>query len=395
MSKPALLFLAHRIPYPPNKGDKIRSYHLLKFLAEHFEIHLGCFVDDPEDRAHIDTLNGICASVYAPSLHPRWARLRSLGTLLSRQALSVAYYRHAGMRRWVAELVRLQRPSTVFVFSSAMGRFVPDRFDGRVLVDFVDVDALKWREYGARHQGPLRYLYRREWRALLRYDRQLARRADHALFVSEPEAALFRELVPESATKTTAVPNGVDLLFFDPALEWPSPYDGAPKVVVFTGAMDYLPNIEAVQWFAQRVWPAVLARHPGAQFCIVGANPSPAVQALAQQASIKVIGRVNDVRPFLQHASAAVAPMRIARGIQNKVLEALALDVPCIASAQALCGLEPLHGYVHQARDSAEWISTLNALLAGQPELQSRASSAAVAEHFSWHHAHDVLEPLL
>ncbi len=340
-----LLYLCHRIPYPPNKGDKIRSWHILEHLAARHRVHLGCFVDDPHDWRYVDRLREICADAHFARLSPRLARLRSLAGLLDGRPLTLAYYRDRGLARWIARVLAEARPEGIVAFSSAMAQFVMPGAGGaaaaRRVIDFVDVDSEKWRAYAEKRRGLDRWIYAREARTLLAYERRVAAAFDASLFVSEAEAALFRRLAPETAARVGHMGNGVDCDYFSPAREYENPYwDEAGPVAVFTGAMDYWANVDAVCWFAETVFPLVQARVPGARFFIVGARPAPEVRRLGERdAAVVVTGRVPDVRPYLAHAAAVVAPLRIARGIQNKVLEAMAMAKATVATPEAAEGI--------------------------------------------------------
>ena len=204
-----LLYLVHRLPYPPNKGDKVRSYHLLKHLVARHEVHLGTFVDDPEDEAHVQTVRGLVAGLHAARLHPTRARLGSLAGLLDGEALTLRYYRDAGLRRWVAEAVQREGFDAVVVFSSSMAQYA-EGLGLPMLVDFVDVDSAKWTQYAGNHRWPMSWLYRREGAKLLAYERALASRALRSFFVTEKETDLFRRLAPECSSKVEALSNGVD-----------------------------------------------------------------------------------------------------------------------------------------------------------------------------------------
>jgi len=338
-----LLFLAHRIPYPPNKGDKIRAWHLLEHLSRRHRLHLGAFVDDPDDWRHEGKLREICASVHLVGLDPRWGKLRALSGLLTGDPLTLPFYRHAGMQRWVDERLA-EGVDKVLAYSSAMARFVVDRPGVRRIMDFVDIDSDKWRQYAPTKPWPLSWLYRREGERLLAWERRVAAEFDASLFVSPAEAADFRRLAPQSADKVGYYHNGVDADFFSPERGYPDPYPAGVRAVVFTGAMDYWPNVDAVSWFAREVLPTLRAERPDLLFAIVGSKPTGEVQALAGQPGILVTGRVEDVRPWLAHAAAVVAPLRIARGIQNKVLEGMAMARPVVATPQALEGIDALSG---------------------------------------------------
>lgn len=332
-----LLFLSHRIPYPPDKGDKIRSWHLLKHLASQWQVHLGAFVDDPDDWRHAPVLESICADVKLQRIEPASRKLRSLTGLLTGEALSLPYYRDAELSAWV-EARLASGIDAIVVYSSAMAQFVMQPDATRRIMDFVDIDSDKWLQYAQTKTWPMSWIFRREGRRLLDWERRVAQRFDAGLFVSASEAADFRKLAPESADRIGYFNNGVDSDYFSPMSHYPTPYPAGRRVLAFTGAMDYWPNVDAVTWFAREVLPAVRQRHPDVVFYIVGSKPSAEVCALAGEAVI-VTGRVEDVRPYLAHAAAVVAPLRIARGIQNKVLEAMAMAKTVISSPQALEGI--------------------------------------------------------
>ncbi len=380
-----LLLLIHRMPYPPNKGDKIRSYHLLKHLAQRYRVHLGTFIDDADDWQHVPRVQALCASSHFARLNPTLARVRSLGALLGNRSLSLDYYQDAGMHEWVARTMRAHAIGKIVVFSSPMAQYAAPYPAARRVVDFCDVDSDKWRQYAEKKSWPMSALYGHEARQLLAYERKVARETDAALFVSEPEAALFRQLAPESAPKIGFFNNGVDTDYFSPERDYARPYAAGERAVVFTGAMDYWPNIDAVQWFAAEVFPQLRARFADVRFYIVGARPSAAVQALAQLPGVVVTGTVPDVRPYIAHAAVAVAPLRIARGIQNKVLEAMAMAVPVVVSPQALEGIEAIPGTdLVLAADAAAFVAAVAALLTEADGALGPAARAKVEQSYSW-----------
>ncbi|MFC0250927.1 TIGR03087 family PEP-CTERM/XrtA system glycosyltransferase [Massilia consociata] len=380
-----LLLLIHRIPYPPNKGDKIRSYHLLKHLARDYKVHLATFVDDADDWQHVPKVEAMCASSHFASLNPLLARVRSLGALAKGRSLSLDYYRDAGLQRWVDQTVAAHKIERVLVFSSAMAQYADKYPNARRVVDFCDVDSDKWRQYAEKKSWPMSWLYRHEARQLLSYERQVARDYDASLFVSAPEADLFRQLAPESDARIGFFSNGVDTEYFSPAAAGPSPYKDGERAIVFTGAMDYLPNVDAVQWFTAEVMPLLRARDPSLRFYIVGARPTPAVQELAKLQNVVVTGTVPDVRPYIAHARAAVAPLRIARGIQNKVLEAMAMATPVVVSPQALEGIEAEPGReLVLAQDAAGFADAVAALLGRSDNAMGLAARARVERKYSW-----------
>lgn len=378
-----LLYLVHRLPYPPNKGDKVRSFHLLKHLAQRHEVFLGTFIDDPADEAYVDTVRGYCADMHIARLSPRMAKLRSLQGLFSSEALSLPYYRDAGLRTWVESV---QGIDAAIVFSSVMADYVPDMRRLTTLVDFVDMDSAKWTQYSVTHRWPLSWLYRREGERLFAYERTVARQARHSFFVTAAERDLFLRAAPECTGRVDAMCNGVDAEFFSPEHEFASPYPAEEIPLVFTGAMDYWPNIDAAVWFAGEVLPTLRRRYPSLRFYVVGRSPDAAVQALAGE-SVVVTGTVDDVRPYLAHAAVVVAPLRIARGIQNKVLEAMAMARPVVASTACAGPIVAELGQELLAAESAEdYVAQIESLLADQVHADNIGSMARrrVLGHYSW-----------
>jgi polysaccharide biosynthesis protein PslH len=381
-----LLFLTHRLPYPPNKGDKVRSYHLLKHLAARHRVFLGTFIDDPADEPHVATVRSLCADMHVARLNRTLAKVRSLCGFVSGAALTVPYYRDPGLRAWIGRTLGGNAIGTAVVFSSAMAQYVVGLKDLRVLIDFVDVDSAKWAEYARSHGWPRSWIYRREGNRLLEFERRMAARSSAALFVTEAEAALFRALAPECSAKIGCFGNGVDANFFSPEVVHASPYSAAETPVVFTGAMDYWPNIDAVCWFASEVLPKLRIQRPGVRLYVVGMKPAPPVEALHGDA-VTVTGTVPDVRPYLRHAAVVVAPLRVARGIQNKVLEAMAMARPVVASRACVAPIEGLsRNELASASEPWEYVSHIDALLQqpARAAAMGRAARNFVMTRYSW-----------
>jgi sugar transferase (PEP-CTERM/EpsH1 system associated) len=393
-----ILFLAHRVPYPPTKGDKIRSWHLLSGLARRCTVHLGTFVDDAADWADLDRLRAVCGEMCLRPLARHGALVRAATGVLHGAPLTTGYYRDRTLGKWARGLAARRRLDAVFVYSSSMAQYASGtalRFDGRRVIDFCDVDSDKWRQYSASHSRPARWIYAREARLLERCERRTTQTFDAALVSAEPEAALLRRIVPDAAERIRVLANGVDAGYFDPSGAWPSPYPAGSCAVVFTGAMDYHANVDAVRWFAEAAWPAIRAASPHSLFAIVGAKPVPQVRALAAMPGVLVTGRVADIRPYLAHAAVVVAPLRIARGVQNKVLEALAMARPVVATANAVQGIPGAVQSGVCVRDSGE------ALAAAVIERLASGAAAAVEgrrlvlERYAWQTQVDILAALL
>jgi sugar transferase (PEP-CTERM/EpsH1 system associated) len=381
-----ILLLVHRLPYPPNKGDKVRSYHLLKHLAARHRVFLGTFIDDPEDEPYRDTVRSLCADACIVRLHPRRARLASLGALLTGEALTLRFYRDTALQAWVSHTMQTASIDAAVVFSSAMSLYVEAYPKLPVLLDLVDVDSAKWTAYGEARQWPMSWLYRREGARLLSHECQAVARASTSFLVTQKEVDLFARLAPELATRVEVSGNGVDADFFAPDPARPSPFPPGETALVFTGAMDYWPNVDAMCWFVEAVLPRLLVGRPGLRLHIVGRNPSAAVRAL-QGDAVTVSGTVPDVRPYLQHAAVVVAPLRLARGVQNKVLEAMAMARPVVAATSCTEALVARAGSdVLAASDAESYAAAVNALL-DDKALAHRVGGAArrcVVDHYSW-----------
>jgi sugar transferase (PEP-CTERM/EpsH1 system associated) len=393
-----LLYLVHRIPYPPNKGDKVRSYHILKHLAARHRVFLGTFADDPDDLQHVARLRELCAELRVIELSPRLARLRSVSGFAANEPLSVAYYRNAELARWVDTTLANEAIDACIVFSSAMAQYVAGADAPRtVLIDFVDVDSAKWVQYADSRWWPLSWVYRREGSRLLAFERAAADRATRAFFVTDAEADLFRRLAPGCVGRIETIGNGVDTEQYAPSEALPSPFAAGSLPVVFTGAMDYWPNVDGVRWFAEEVLPRVLDALPSAHFTIVGMRPTAAVKALAS-AHVTVTGTVPDVRPYLQHAAVVVAPLRVARGIQNKILEAMAMARPVVATDACGAGIDAVNGrHFVTAHDAATMAGAVVSLLRDGEgaRMMGNAARARIVARYTWEAQLRLLEEAL
>ena len=381
-----LLYLVHRIPYPPNKGDKIRSYHLLKHLSQRYRIHLGAFIDDESDRKYQDNVKSLCGETYLANLNPTVARVRSLSGFFSGQPLTLPYYRDSGLQRWINDILEARTIRAVLVFSSAMAQYVDHLESAPRIIDFVDVDSDKWLQYSSAKKWPMSWVYRRESRLLLKHERWIAENFSSSTFVSRAEADLFKKLAPNAVKKIAYFNNGVDSDYFSPERHYQNPYTEGKAVLVFTGAMDYWANVDAVSWFSRTVFPRVRMHFPEAEFFVVGARPTAVVKALAELPGITVTGSVPDVRPYLACASLAVAPLRIARGIQNKVLEAMAMGKIVVASPQAMEGIDAVAGQeLVVAENESDFVEQIVALLSdGTPRAIGAAARRCALERYSW-----------
>ena len=383
---PDLLFISHRIPWPLNKGEKIRGWNLIQHMrAIGYTVHLGCVVDDPADMAHIDRLREVCASVGAFPIDKRRQKMRALLHARPGRPLMPDFYYAPALQRWVNETLARVKLDVIYIYSVAMAPYALHIEHGYKILDAQDIDSEKWAEYALTAPFPMRHVWAREARTLLAYERLAAAACRWTFFVSEPEAARFRELAPEMASRAVAVENGVDLDRFSPAHSYAWPFGDAGPCLVFTGNMDYWPNADAVTWFARDVMPPLRARVPGLRCWIVGANPGEAVRALAALPGVHVTGRVEDVRPYVAHADAIVCPLRIARGIQNKVLEGMAMGRPVVASPAAFEGVRAQAGTELLVADGTPaFVDAVCAVLDGAHPGLGQAARRAMESRYAW-----------
>ena len=357
-------------------------------LAATYRVHLGCVVGDPADMAHIAHMQGICASVGAFAIDRRVQKIRALLHARPGKPLMPDFYRSAALQRWTDSTLSRIAMDVVYIYTVAMAPYVRHATRPLRILDAVDIDSEKWAEYARKTRWPMRAVWAREARTLLTHERAAALSCARTYFVSAPEVRRFVTLAPETSGHVAALENGIDLDRFSPAHDFGWPFGAPGPCLVFTGHMDYWPNADAVAWFAHDVMPLLRAAIPDIRFWIVGANPTAPIRALAALPGVHVTGRVPDVRPYLAHARAIVCPLRIARGIQNKVLEGMAMGRVVIASPAAFEGVRAQAGRDLVVAESAEaWVA---AVMAEHQGMGQRARAAMVAG-YAWSR---VLTPL-
>ena len=336
-----ILFLVHRAPWPPDRGDRIRSWHMFEALAKLAPVHVAALADSAEDAAVArEKMAPLCKSLTI-EVRKVSRPLALMQAVLRGEPVSNRLFRSAALARHVDDLVDSGGITHIVAFSGQMAQYIPDGWTGPLLMDFVDVDSAKFATYAEQDKSqPLNWVHKREATKLGAFEADVARKVDASLFVSEAEAALFRAQSGLGADKVRAIENGIDTDRFDPANQLDAVGTGEGALAVFTGQMDYRPNIDAVRWFANDILPLIHQRHPHAGFAVVGRAPTDEVRALAKLPGVTVTGELPDVRPWLVAADAVVAPLLLARGVQNKLLEAMAMARPVVASAAAAEGID-------------------------------------------------------
>lgn len=381
-----LLLLAHRMPFPPEKDGRTRSWHVLRHLAERHRVHLGCFYNDPRELQYVPELEEHCASLTCLPIHPWLRGMKSLAGAATGEAMSVAYFRDVRLMRWIAETFARWRPTEAFVFASAMVPYLDGyRFATR-MIDMADVGSEKWHQRADESHWPISPLYRREAQRLRRVEIAAARNFDYTLFESASEASLFLKRAHRSTARVLAMRNGIDYEFFDPARAGANPYPAGRKTVVLAGSIDGRRGAKAAHWFITEVMTALRHRFPAFDFWVLGGGGHTGwrLRSLGR-GDVRIAGRVDDIRPYLAHADAVVAPGQMGRGVQARVLEAMALAKPVIATPDALQGLNLKVGEeVLAASNGQQFANTIARLFGGEiTSLGLRARSRVIAD-YSW-----------
>lgn len=396
-----ILFLAHRIPYPPTKGDKIRSWHFLNHLLSNHDVDLAFFVDDEKDLAHIPFLREKCANLSYAYASPRKQKFAALKGFFNGRSLTENAYPSTELRGSIAEILARDETDLIFAFSAATMAWLPtNTILPPMICDMVDVDSAKWRAYSEQSRFPLNWVYGREARKLAEFEHKVTSQCEKCLLVSDDEAAVLKEQlhnVSQKADHVLGLTNGVDCSLFSP-VHYPTRKPGQGIKLIFTGAMDYQPNVEAVLWFADRVLPKLIERNPTISFTVAGGPVAAAVDKLKINSAIHIKGRVADMAQEIAACDIVVAPLQTARGIQNKVLEGMAMAKPVIASSQANEGINAPHGSAIYLADTPENYVDAILRLSADPETMASLGTAArkfVKQSFSWDSSFKALDQIV
>lgn len=380
-----ILFLSQRVPYPPNRGDKITTWRLLERMRKTHEVRVIAFAHDEEDREAAKHLTSIGLPTVAVDHDARRARLRSLPFLFTSRPLTLGVFGSRILQDAVDS--EAAWADLAYAYSSSMGAFLEPHGKLKRVMHFAELDSDKWRQYAERSTIPMSWIYAREQRTLLTFETRVARSFSESVFCTPLEQEIFQSQIPGASS--IVLRNGVDLAFYQPR-----PQQAQPRHIVFTGVMDYLPNIDGCEFFAGEVLPLLRARFSDVRFTIVGSKPTAAVRALAELPGVRVTGFVEDTREWLATAAISVAPLRIARGIQNKVLEALAMGLPVVGTTSATQGIEGVDGRDFLVADSAQEQAAAIARLFDAPDearALGRRGREFVERNYDWE---QVLEPL-
>lgn len=396
-----LLFLTHRMPFPPNKGDKIRSFNILAYLTKQHDVSLACLVDDESDLRFLPEIESRVRGVVFEKISPRTKKILALRNIVQARPITVGYFYSSALQEKVDEIIGKTDFDAFICFTSPMAEYLfrSRHFDGRIkdairIMDFVDVDSRKWQQYADESSGWTSWIYRYEAKHLARYEKLIVKAFDCAIVVSEQEKKVFSE--GDKLPNLYAMSNGVDIEFFSRVAVRP-PSTVSPALV-FTGVMDYRPNIEGINWFVQSIFPLVQAAVPDIKLWIVGSNPTAQVERLGKLPGVIVTGFVEDIRAYLAKASVCIAPLRVARGIQNKVLEAMAMGKAVVCTPQAHEGICAIRGKEIIVAEGANEFAVAIIRLLGDPALAEQIGVDArrcVEMRYSWNDNLRLLDRIL
>jgi len=386
-----ILFLTHRVPYPPNKGDKLRAFNILKHLSRRHLVHLACLSEDRSDLEYRDELTKYAQEIDVVFMSALWRRFKSAFYLFSKRPLTLPHFYSQSLAAKIKKAMDKERFDLIYIYSSCMAQYVLEDKKTRKIMDFIDVDSDKWYQYSQFARFPLNIIYGLEGAKLRRYEEKIAANVEKCIAVSNEEIGLFKSFLPKE--KLLAISNGVDFEYFKPG------NNGYERNrLIFTGAMDYFANVDAVLYFYRAIFPLIRKQVPGTRLFIVGANPSKEVQALARDRDVTVTGFVEDIRPYLERSSVCVAPLRIGRGIRNKILEAMSMGVPVVTMTRALFGIDAMPERDIFIADEPEQFAKKTINLLKDNELRQKTSKNSrklIQEKFDWGISLDKLHRLI
>jgi polysaccharide biosynthesis protein PslH len=387
-----ILFLSQRIPYPPDRGDRIATFHQIRHLARRHEVFVASLGMHSSPAEKKELIQALGVKLIAPDHTPVSRMINTICSFSSGKPLTLGYFFNHDLRNSLESLVNRVVFDVIIVFSSSMAQYAEQMDHIPRILNFCDVDSQKWSALSERRHGLMRWIYRREARTLLRYEQKMAQRFTASCVVTQREADIFYRFVP--GVPVHIIENGVDTEHF---CGFPRKPDGLK--LVFVGVMDYAPNIEAVTYFAEQIWPQILKVHPRANFTIVGSRPVRAVRKLAERQGIQVTGKVTDIRPYLATATLFVAPLGVARGVQNKILEAMAAGLPVLTTPLVGNGLPAgaVDNIFVAERDLSLWTSAVLSLITDSKLRDERASLAQnyVRRYCGWEGKLEQLDKLL
>ena len=376
-----ILYLCHRFPFPPTRGGKIRPFNMIRhFAASGHRVTVCSLARSPAEAAEAAGITPYCADFEVAQVSEPIQWVRMLARLPFTTPSSMGYFYSPQLAQRVRARLVGQRWDLIFVHCSSVAQYVEHVGAVPKLLDFGDMDSHKWIEYANYKPMPMSWGYQFEGAKMKMAEKRLARRFDLCTATTRAEWQTLEDYA--TGTATDWFPNGVDSEYFCPGDE-PHEVD----TISFIGRMDYYPNQECMSRFCEQVWPMLRARRPNLKLLIVGADPSPTMRQLGERPGVTVTGSVPDVRPYVRKSAVMVAPLAIARGTQNKILEAMAIGVPVVTSRVAASGVDAEAGAHLVVADSPREQAEAIIKLLDSPAERHRLAVAGrqrVLSHHAW-----------
>lgn len=388
-----IVLVAPRFPFPLDKGDRLTIYHMLRYFSQRHTVSLVCFLEPEQDPAWVEKVEPFCEQVVIVPLSKRRAYANCMTGIVGRTPLQLRYYSDPAMHAAVREVVAAQQPDLLYAHTIRMGQYIePYKSIPRVLAMQISM-TLNYRRLAEQAKGlPSKLFHTMEYRKVRAYEGQFARKFDKVLLISPHDLnAIERDRPDENVFFS---PHGVDFEFF-------SPEPGraqAPGSLIFTGNMNYAPNVDAARYFYEEIFPLVRAEVPEVTWSIVGANPVAELEAMASDPAITVTGRVPDLREYMNRAEIAIDPLRVGAGLQNKVLEGMSMGLPMVITSVANEGIKAVDGENILLADSPAAFAQHVVDLLRDAELRRQLGTAArqfIVEKWSWEKHFDDLEEMM
>ncbi len=388
-----ILFVSHRIPYPPNKGDKLRAFHILKHLAQKHEVDLACVSDNKQDLSYVADLKPYCGDISAVYISPFESRLNYLRYLFSKFPITLGHFYSGQFKRQLNSLIAQGKYDLICVFSVAMSQYVLEVDHIPKLLDLVDADCQKWLSYAEYAKFPLSFIYRLEGKRTREYEKAVCPKFTACTVVSEAEKHILEQFVP--ADNLHVVANGIDQKPYRPYADYKKPEE---QNLLFVGGMFYFAYIDGILHFYNHAFEHIKKAFPKLKFYIVGADPAPEVLKLANDPNVRVTGFVDDLMPYLKKATVYVVPLRMAPGIQNKILEAMAMNIPVVSTSAAIQGIDAKPGRDVIVADDPKSFADGVIRLLKEPQLRHdliQNAKKLIDEKYDWQKNLKILDKIL
>ncbi|MGQ8364679.1 TIGR03087 family PEP-CTERM/XrtA system glycosyltransferase [Glaciecola sp. 1036] len=378
----SVVILSHRVPFPPNKGEKLRTFHQIEYLHKHgYKVSVCCPVFNREDEQYaIDLAEHFKIEVSTLALGNQYVRF--IKAILTGRSMSEANFYSAELETLF--LQKAESADAVLLTASSLTRYARKLVSTKtqVLIDFMDVDSDKWAQYVASAKLPMKYIYARENKLIRKLELEAVANFDHLFLIAEAEVNLFEKTVSKTS-KLKVLGNGIDFGLYFPVHREPK----KSQEILFTGVMDYKPNIDAVKWFVSNCWKQIKEAKPNCKFIIGGMNPTSDILALKNIDGVEVTGFVDDIKPYFDSADLFVAPFQIARGVQNKVLQAMACALPVVSTSLGAEGINCIKGENILISDQAsDFTASCLTLLTDENAKKAigEAAHQLIVNHYSW-----------